>query len=39
MKSSIGEVQPQTKADSEVQLMLDCLAPFFAYALLLAVFI
>ena len=33
-KRSIGEVQPQTKADSEPQLKLDCLAPFFANALL-----
>ena len=35
-KRSIGEVQPQTEADSELQLKLDCLAPFFAYALLAA---
>ena len=36
-KRSIGEVQPQTKADSELQLMFAGLAPFFAYALLAAV--
>ena len=28
---------PQTKADSELQLILDGQAPFFAYALLAAV--
>jgi hypothetical protein len=33
---SIGEVQPQTKVDIELQLKLDCPAPFFAYALLAA---
>ena len=27
---------PRTKADSELQLKLDCLAPFFANALLCA---
>ena len=35
-KRSIGEVQPQTKADNELQLKLDCLAPFVAYAVLCA---
>ena len=33
-KRSIGEVQPQTKADSELQPMFAGHAPFFAYALL-----
>ena len=35
-KGAIGEVQPQTKANSELQLMFAGLAPFFAYAVLAA---
>ena len=38
-KRSIGEVKPQTKADSELQPMFAGQAPFFAYALLAAVFL
>ena len=30
---------PQTKADSELQPKLDCLAPFVAYAVLDAAFV
>jgi len=38
-KVATGEVQPQTKADSELQLMFAGLAPFFFYALLVVGFI
>ena len=35
-ENSLEGVKPQTKADSELEMMLDCPAPYFVNAMLAA---